>query len=58
MKNALKNYSDALEAHLIAQKNETVAKDTLKRTRYAVILAREEVRAMEREILEDDMRDL
>lgn len=58
MKRAIKEYGDALEAHLEAQKQEGVAKDHLRKTRHALLMARQGLKMMEEDVLEDNVRDL
>lgn len=58
MDKAIKNWENCLKAHMEAQRADVISKDTLKKTRHALLLAREEMRDMERQVLEDHLRDL
>lgn len=55
---ALKDYGDALEAHLTAQREEAVSKDKVRKTRYALMMARQNLKMVEEDILEDNLKDL
>jgi hypothetical protein len=58
MQQVIDNYSKALQAHLEAQRVEGIAKDKLRKTRHALLVAKEELRAIEAEILEEQVRDI
>jgi len=58
MAEAIKNYTIALEAHQSAQREENVAKAKVRKTRYALLMARQEMQAMERQVLEDNLNNL
>ncbi len=51
MKQELKEYSDAFEAHVGAVKSETAAKILVTKTRYALMKAREALKDREHELL-------
>jgi len=51
MKDAIIEYSSALEAHMEAVRNEMVANDAKKKSYYRLMRAKDELRAHERELL-------
>lgn len=53
MQKELKEYAEAFEMHLQAQTNELKAKHEVKATHYRLLLAKDALRAKERELLED-----
>ena len=53
MEKEIKEYGDAIQAHMNARKNEVVARDTVKKTHYRVLKAREALKSRESDILED-----
>lgn len=58
MEKAFENYKKALEKHIANQKAEAISKDATRKSHHELILARDELRAVEREILEDSIRNL
>ena len=53
MENEIKEYANAIEAHIKACRDETLAKQIKKQTYYRVMRAKDELRSKERELLED-----
>lgn len=58
MELALENYKIAVQGYLKAQKEESVSKDRLKKARYTLFIADQELKAMKSEMLEDNLRNL
>lgn len=53
MEQAINNYAVALKEHLEAVRAETVAKDKVQKTRYALLQAKQALRDIEKDTLED-----
>lgn len=53
MEQSINNYAVALKEHLAAVKSETVAKDVVQKTRYALQIAKQALRDMETDSLEE-----
>lgn len=56
MKAEIKEYSEAVQAHLDALGAEVKAKDAVRKSYYRLIQAKEALRAMERDIIEESER--
>lgn len=56
MKSEIKAYTDAFEAHHQAVKDQVRSNLKVRQTRYALMKAREEMRAREAELIEDTER--
>lgn len=53
MKKLIQNYSDALEAHMEARKQEVFSKVTVQKTHFALLKAKEALRYAEHDMLTD-----
>lgn len=58
LKEAIQEYTSAIINHAEIQHEENVVKDKLQKSRHAVVLAREKMRALDREIMDIGLRDL
>jgi hypothetical protein len=53
MKAAIKEYQEAFEENIQASRNEVIAKDLKRKAYYRLMRAKDNLKAMERELLDD-----